>query len=35
MVEKKKIRFIINPRSGANRKRNLRGLITDNLDLDH
>ncbi len=32
MGEKKKIRFIINPRSGANRKRNLPVLIEKNLD---
>jgi diacylglycerol kinase (ATP) len=32
MSEKKKIRFIANPRSGANRERNLRQLIDDNLD---
>lgn len=32
MKEKEKIRFIINPRSGANRKRNLPVLIEKNLD---
>lgn len=32
MGEKKKIRFIINPRSGANRKRNLPVLIEKHLD---
>jgi diacylglycerol kinase (ATP) len=31
---KKRIRFIANPRSGANRKRNLPQLIADNLDHD-
>jgi YegS/Rv2252/BmrU family lipid kinase len=34
MKEKKKIRFIANPRSGANRRRNLPQLIADNLDHD-
>ncbi len=32
MAEKKKIRFIVNPRSGAVRKRNLPDLIEKNLD---
>ncbi len=32
MNPKKKIRFIINPRSGANRRRNLPALIEKNLD---
>lgn len=32
MPEKKKIRFIVNPRSGANRKRNLPGLIQKYVD---
>lgn len=38
MSYKKKIRFIANPRSGANRRRNLGQLIADNLDhsqFDH
>ncbi|MCC6723067.1 MAG: YegS/Rv2252/BmrU family lipid kinase [Saprospiraceae bacterium] len=34
MNRKKRIRFIANPRSGANRKRNLPQLIADNLDYD-
>ncbi len=34
MTSKKKIRFIANPLSGANRKRNLPKLIEDNLDHD-
>ncbi len=34
MSEKKKIRFIANPRSGASRERNLLQLIDDNLDHD-
>ncbi len=38
MTDKKRIRFIANPRSGVNRKRNLPQLIDDNLDhglFDH
>jgi len=38
MGEKQKIRFIANPRSGVNRKRNLADLINRNLDhgrFDH
>jgi YegS/Rv2252/BmrU family lipid kinase len=34
MAYRKKIRFIANPRSGANRKRDLPKLIQDNLDHD-
>jgi YegS/Rv2252/BmrU family lipid kinase len=32
MSQKKKIRFIVNPRSGANRKRNLPDLIEKHID---
>ncbi|MCB9338830.1 MAG: YegS/Rv2252/BmrU family lipid kinase [Lewinellaceae bacterium] len=34
MGDRKKIRFIANPRSGANRRRNLPGLIEAQLDHD-
>lgn len=35
MTEKRKIRFIFNPRSGVNRKRNLPALIDENIDHSH